>query len=160
MGNNMTIARILIVEDEPVTAEDLHYILTSAGYAVTGIAVTGREAVDCAARDEPDLIIMDIRLKGKIDGIEATNLIHNTHQIPVIYLTAYADRDTLDRAKITLPYGYILKPFEKSMIKAAVEMALYRHETEQKSRSEEESSGERFEKLQSLVRDYITKASV
>lgn len=156
----MTTARILIVEDEPVTAEDLQYILENAGYEVTGIAATGKSAVEQVAKDEPGLILMDIRLKGKIDGIEAADIIHSNHQIPIIYLTAYADRETLDRAKITLPYGYILKPFEKNSIKAAVEMALYRHQTEMAGKSNEENNEERFKQLQGLVQDYISKASV
>jgi two-component system, cell cycle sensor histidine kinase and response regulator CckA len=119
-------ARIIVVEDERLVALAIEKSLTSSGYEVPLTISTGEEAVRKVAELEPDLVLMDIRLKGAIDGIEAAARIRNSFHIPVIYLTAYSDQPTLDRAKLTEPYGYILKPFEEKNLQAAVEMALYK----------------------------------
>jgi PAS domain S-box-containing protein len=120
----MTRERIFIVEDEGIVAADLESILNSLGYQVVGIASSGEEAVPKIEAAMPDLVLMDIRLKGHMDGIDTAEQIHARFNIPVTYLTAYADEGTLERAKPTMPYGYILKPFEEK------ELALYKHKME------------------------------
>src|SRR4051794_32514488 len=110
---NMSAARILIVEDEAVVAKDLQHRLRKLGYDVPVTAATGESAITRAAELHPQLVLMDVRLKGQMDGIEAAAEIRKSADIPVIFLTAYADGNTVERAKITEPFGYILKPFEE-----------------------------------------------
>ncbi len=118
---------ILIVEDEAIVAEDLKAMLNKLGYRVAGIAASGEEALRLTEAEKPDLILMDIRIKGKMDGIDTAEQIMVHHNIPVTYLTAYADDQTLNRAKTTLPYGYLLKPFEERDLRTTIEVALYKH---------------------------------
>ena len=118
-------ARILIVEDEVLIAADLEGRLTGLGYTVCGKAITGEEALELAEKCRPDLVIMDIILQGKMDGTEAAEVIRDTWGTPVVFLTAYADTDRLERAKFTYPFGYILKPFRERDLKITVDMALY-----------------------------------
>jgi CheY-like chemotaxis protein len=106
----MTQARILIVEDERIVATDLRQRLTSVGYTVVGMAATGDEAIRMVEETSPDLVLMDITLKGDMDGVQAATAILGRCEIPVLYLTANADSGTLERAKTTGPFGYILKP--------------------------------------------------
>ena len=122
--------RILIVEDEGIVAADLQSMVRQLGYEVVGIAATGTEAVEKTEALKPDLVLMDIRLQGTMDGIDAAERIVAQGNIPVTYLTAYADSNTVDRAKTTLPYGYILKPFEERDLRTAIELALYKHRME------------------------------
>ncbi len=126
----MTKARILVVEDERITAEDIKAGLELAGYKVPAICSSGEDAVRQAARLEPDLILMDIKLKGKMDGIEAAGEIRKVQDIPIIYLTAYSDEKTVERAKVTRPSGFLSKPFEKRQLHVAIEITLYRHQME------------------------------
>jgi len=119
--------RILVVEDEIIVAVDVQHELTSLGYRVIGIASSGVEAVQKAGQTRPDLVLMDIRLDGDMDGIEAAEQIRAKFNIPIIYLTAYADADTLQRAKVTEPFGYIIKPYQERDLHTTVEMALYKH---------------------------------
>lgn len=128
----MTEPRILIVEDENIVALDIRNRLTKSGYVVIGIAATGESAVKQAFETLPDLILMDIQLKGVMDGIEAASRIRSLKSIPVIYLTAHSDRATLERAKITEPYGYIIKPFDDRELHTTIEMGLYKNKTERK----------------------------
>jgi len=123
-------AKVLIVEDERILAIGMKHKLESAGYAVTGIASSGKEAIENAKKTNPNLVLMDIVLKGHMDGIEAAQQIINLYNIPVIYITAYADDEILERAMITEPYGYLLKPFNLSELKANIKMALYKHKAE------------------------------
>jgi PAS domain S-box-containing protein len=123
----MAKTKILVVEDERVSAEDIKMSLQRLGYSVSGIAVSGEEAVKNAEEKQPDLVLMDIVLKGKMDGIEAASEIRSRLDIPVVYLTAHADKKTLARAKITEPFGYILKPFDDKDLQTNIEMALYKH---------------------------------
>ena len=125
-------SRILVVEDEAIVALDIQSRLRYMGYEVAGVAGTGEEAVDKAGRLKPNLILMDIMLDGGMDGIEAAGLINENFGIPVVYLTAYADQQTLDRAKITNPFGYIIKPFEDRELQTTIEMAVYKYETDRK----------------------------
>ncbi|OHB47288.1 MAG: two-component system response regulator [Planctomycetes bacterium GWF2_40_8] len=126
----MSKAKIMIVEDEWITAEDIKMRLQALGYTVSSPASTGKEAIQKAKEDKPDLVLMDIVLKGEMDGIEAASQIHTCLDIPIIYLTAYADEKILDRAKITKPSGYIVKPFIDEDLKIAIEIALYKHKSE------------------------------
>jgi CheY-like chemotaxis protein len=122
--------RILVVEDEAVIALDLRSRLGKAGYEVCALATTKEEAVQLAGQHRPALVLMDIRLEGGSSGIEAAAEIRKQYRIPVIYLTAYADEGTIEKAKLTRPYGYIMKPFQDQELRAAIEISLFRHESE------------------------------
>lgn len=134
----MAETKILVVEDEGIVAEDIRRSLQNLGYTVSAVVSSGQEAVKKAEEYKPDLVLMDIVLKGEIDGIEAANQIRLCFNIPVVYLTAYADERTMDRAKVTEPFGYIVKPFEDRELRMTIEMALYKHKTENKLREREE----------------------
>lgn len=125
----MTDTEILIVEDEVIVARNIEKRLIRAGYKVAGIASSGEEAIELAASLKPDLVLMDIKLKGKMDGIDAANAIRNSYRLPIIYLTSYTDEETFQRAKITEPFGYLIKPFELKELNRSVEMALYKNKT-------------------------------
>lgn len=129
--------KILIVEDEGIVAKDIQAMLKSLGYGVSGVASSGEECLKKTEETRPDLVLMDIMLKGKIDGVEAAKRIKNRFDIPVIYQTAYADENTLLRAKITEPYGYILKPFSERELKTTFEMAFYKYRMEKKLKERE-----------------------
>lgn len=120
-------SKILIVEDEGIVSSDIKQTLLKLNYNVVGIARTGEEAVSKALELQPNLILMDIMLAGKIGGIEASQKIQNLLDIPVIYLTAYADENTISKAKLTNPYGYILKPYDDKTLYFTIEMALFKH---------------------------------
>ncbi|MHC5034564.1 MAG: response regulator, partial [Planctomycetota bacterium] len=126
----MANARIQVVEDESIVALDIKDNLEILGYNVVAVESSGEPAIQKAIETRPDLVLMDIRLKGEMDGIEAAQQIRAHLGTPVIYLTAYADEATLQRAKITEPYGYILKPFEERELHTTIEMALYKHRME------------------------------
>lgn len=121
--------KILVVEDERIIAEDLRRTLQHLGYEVTGIASSGKEALEIAAANIPDLAIMDIVLRGKMDGITVAERLKDRLDIPSIYLTAYADETLLKRTKISAPYSYILKPFDQRELHTNVEIALERSRT-------------------------------
>jgi len=131
-------ARILIVEDERITAEDLRDILTDLGYLVTGSVSSGAEAVSEADQNPPDLALMDIRIKGEMDGTETARILRDRFNIPVVYLTAHADASTLSRAKLAQPLGYITKPFQEAELYAGIEIALHKHREDVKLRGQEE----------------------
>jgi PAS domain S-box-containing protein len=131
-------ANILIVEDDFVIAKVLAESLQELGYQVAGIISTGEEAVERAAKVHPDLVLMDIRLKGEMDGIEAGEAISGDLHIPIVYLTAYSDERTVERAKITEPYGYLIKPFTDTELKTTLEMAIYKHRREKREREKGE----------------------
>ncbi|MCP4110184.1 MAG: response regulator [Desulfobacteraceae bacterium] len=123
-------ARIIVVEDEVLTADDICAGLEDVGYSVTSTVTSGEEAVKQAQEDRPDLILMDIVLSGKIDGIEAADQIRRHLNIPVIFLTSYADDNIVERAKISEPFGYILKPFKQRELHVSIYMALYKAKLE------------------------------
>lgn len=129
---------ILIVEDELMIAEDILESLTDMGYHVPSTAASGREALEKAQEYRPALILMDIMLKGDWDGIQTAEAIHRVHDCAIIYLTAYTDQKMLQRAKITSPFGYILKPFREKELHAMVEISLYRHEQERSNRQRQQ----------------------
>jgi len=126
----MTGTRILVVEDEQIVAEDLKMTLEEMEYQVVGIANSGEKAVELTNTENPDLILMDIMLAGDMDGISAASEIRATHDIPVIYVTAFADSTLLERAKPTEPYGYIVKPFNEREVQSNIEIALFKHRME------------------------------
>ncbi len=128
----MASPRILVVEDEGIVATGIRTMLKRLGYDVPAVASSGEEAIKKAAGTRPDLVLMDIVLEGDIDGIDAAEQIRARFDIPVVYLTAYADDSTLQRAKLTAPYGYILKPFNERELQATLVMALYKHDRERK----------------------------
>jgi PAS domain S-box-containing protein len=130
--------RILIVEDDSIIAMELQERLRDLEYEVCGKTGTAENAVILAEGLRPDLVLMDIRLKAAMDGVEAAGRIQSQFDIPVVYLTAHADDDTLARAKATEPYGYIIKPFEERELTTAIEMALYKHNIEKKLRQSEQ----------------------
>ncbi len=129
--------RILIVEDEGLIARDIENMVKNADYEVCGVVSTGEEAIEKAKKTQPDLILMDIILRGNMDGVEAAERIRDHFNIPVIYLTAHTDENTLDRAKLTEPQGYTLKPVEQKELLTVIEMALYKHQMEMKLRERE-----------------------
>jgi signal transduction histidine kinase len=122
----MAAEKILVVEDERVVARDIEKRLKKLGYVVTLTVASGEEAIKKTAETRPDLVLMDIQLKGEMDGIEAAERIRTDFDIPVIYLTAFADEETLQRAKATEPFGYILKPFDERDLHTAIEIAFRR----------------------------------
>jgi signal transduction histidine kinase len=119
-------AHVLVVEDEHLVALDIQLRLTRMGHDAV-VAYSGEEAIETATASHFDLVLMDIKLDGSIDGIETARTIRRGYEVPIIYLTAYADNQTLDRARVTEPYGYLLKPFQERELKAAIEMALQKH---------------------------------
>ena len=134
----MSRASILIVEDNNIVMLELKERLEEMGYTVVETASSGHEAIKKAEIYQPDLIMMDIRLKGEMDGIEAAASIRKNFDITVVYLTAHTDDDTLQRAKLTEPYGYIIKPFEERELHSTIEMALYKHTIEKKLKESEQ----------------------
>lgn len=135
--------KILVVEDESIIARDIEATLEDMGYDVVGIASSGEEAVKKTEELKPDIVLMDIVLRGEMDGIEAAKLIRSRYKIPIVYVTAYTDEKTLQRAKVTEPFGYVVKPFEERDLQVAIEIALYKHEMEKKL----EESERRFREL-------------
>ncbi len=144
-------ANILIVEDEAVVAADLAGKLERAGYRSIGIACDGEDAVETAKALVPDLVLMDIRLAGPIDGIKTAERIQAFRNIPIVYLTAHSDMATLRRAAATEPFGYILKPFEERDVTTQIEIALFKHQAERRLRESEE----RYRKLVETAMDSI-----
>ncbi len=138
-------ARILLVEDERVTGEDLRDILTELGYNVTALVASGADAIAQAELNPPDIALMDIRIQGEMDGTATALVLRERFNIPVIYLTAHVDNATVERAKHTAPLGYITKPFQETALHASIEIALHRHR-------EETKSGEKRELLASTLR--------
>jgi AmiR/NasT family two-component response regulator len=130
----MTSTRILIVEDEAITAMDLERELVSLGYTVVGICDQAQDAVAAATDLKPDLVLMDIHLNGEIDGIAAASAIRGNEDVPVVFLTAHSDQVTLDRALAAAPFGYVLKPFQTRELKVAIEVARYKHTKEAETR--------------------------
>ncbi|MBN2736745.1 MAG: response regulator [Spirochaetales bacterium] len=148
MGNK---ASIMVVEDAYIVAKDLQDSLSELGYYVTGIASTGKEAIQIASQNRPDLILMDVKLKGQMDGIEAAEVIRDFYDIPVIYLTAYVDNHTLERAKRTEPVGYIVKPFKKEELHSTIEMALYKRKMESYLKKREEMMSTTLNSISDVV---------
>ena len=135
--------RILIVEDQFLVANDIKDNLETLGYEISAIATSGEKAVKKAGEGKTDLVLMDIVLRGEMDGIEAAEIIRSRFDLPVIFLTAYRDPKIFERAKISEPFGYLIKPFEASELHSNVEIALYKHKIE----IEKKKAGEERKKL-------------
>ncbi len=133
----MPSAKILIVEDDWIVASNIKNMLEEMEYVVPAIVSSGEQGIEKAGETEPDLILMDIMLKGEMDGIEAARIIRSEFNIPAVFLTAYADKEILDRVKTTEPLGYIIKPFEDRELLTAIELALYKHKMESRLRESE-----------------------
>jgi len=131
-------AQILVVEDNEIVAKDIQNSLKNLGFDVCASVPSGEEALEEAEGQKPDLVLMDIMLKGEMNGTEAAEQIRSRFDIPVVYLTAYADEEVLERAKETEPFGYIIKPFEERELNIAIELALYKHKMERKLKESEE----------------------
>ncbi len=150
----MTAPRILIIEDNAIVAYNLQDELVELGYETCGILFSGEDAVAQIPSLRPDLVLMDIKLQGEMDGVDAAGEIRDTWDIPVVYLTGHSDKATLQRAKRTEPYGYLLKPFDERELLSAIEMALYKHRMEQRLRESEK----RYRILSELTSDYAYAA--
>lgn len=133
----MIAARILIVEDDRIVARDIQHQLSRMGHVVVGMSASGEDAVRLAYIQQPDLVLMDIRLEGEMDGIEAARRIRDAHRIPIIFLTAYANDEVVQRASLTEPFGYLLKPFEEPQMRTVIQMALYKHASDTRLRLSE-----------------------
>lgn len=142
---------ILIVEDERIVAEDLREVLLHLGYTVPAMVVSGEDAIEKAGIHHPDLVLMDIYLAGKINGIEAARRIRSEFGTPVIYITAYANQEIMAQAKITEPYGYILKPYDERELHSIIEIALYKHALDKKLRESEERYRNFVENFQGIA---------
>ncbi len=126
----MNTIKILVVEDEVIVAHDIANRLKRMGHQVIATVASGEAAIEKASENKPDLVLMDIVLKGDMDGITAAKKIQAKINVPIVFLTAYADQTTLERAKITNPFGYIVKPFQQQDLQVAIEIALQLHEIE------------------------------
>ena len=134
----MNKTQILIVEDEGLIAKDLQSMLRRLGYEVPTTVGTGELAIQTAKANQPDLILMDINLRGNMDGVMAAQTINAQQDVPIVYLTANSDEATLQRAKVTDPFGFLIKPFEERSIQAGIEVALYKHKSEKRNREREQ----------------------
>lgn len=142
--------RVLVVEDEYILAMNLQEILELLGYTVSDITDSAETAIDKAGELLPNLVLMDIRLRGEMDGIQAAELIWNRFQIPVLYITGHSDKSTVERAKMTFAFGYILKPVKEQQLYVAIQTALNRHQREQLSQSQ---------RLNQLKKNFLGTAS-
>ncbi len=155
-------AKILVVEDEMLVAEDIAGRLRRLGYEVTDIVESGEEAIASVLKNPPDLVLMDIVLAGEIDGIETAEKIRQHKQIPIIYLTAYGDKKTLTRSKTTDPYGYVIKPFDEQQLNTTIEIALNKYQADRKIRqslADSELARKHAEEIAELKNQYISMIS-
>jgi PAS domain S-box-containing protein len=151
MTQEKTVKQILIVEDEIIIAEDLQRKLKTMGYDVPVIVSSGEETIKMIKENNPDLVLMDIVIHGEMDGIETAEQILSLFDIPVVYLTAFADEKTLERAKITEPFGYLIKPFKERELQITIEIALYKHEMERRLKQSERSLREKNQWLEAVI---------
>ncbi|MFM7822732.1 MAG: response regulator, partial [Bacteroidota bacterium] len=147
----MSNTKILVIEDESIVAKDLQHTLIKLGYDVPVTASNAETAFMRLDEVNPDLVFLDVKLKGEIDGIQIAEKIRDHYEIPVIFLTSFVDKETLDRAKVTEPYGYLVKPFNEPDLRSTVEMALYKFAKDQETRNEKE----RFENALTNLDDAI-----
>lgn len=146
---------ILLVEDEGVIARDLEDTLTRLGYRVSGVASEGAEAIEMARELHPQLVVMDVSLRGEVDGIEAACAIQEDAPVPVIFLTGHTDTETLQRAVLTGPLGYLIKPFQEDDLRCAIEVAIHKHRADVQRREREEHLRRSAENL--LLIDELTQ---
>jgi two-component system, cell cycle response regulator len=141
---------ILLVEDEGIVARDVEETLTRLGYHVSGIASEGAQAVAMAEKLQPQLVVMDVSLRGELDGIQAARLIQQRSHVPIIFLTGHTDTETLHRAVLTGPLGYLIKPFQEAELHSTIEVAIHKHRAERATREREEALRRSAERMQSL----------
>lgn len=153
----MSSIKILIVEDESIIALDIKSILLRLGYSVTGIVISGAECLNIIQKELPDLILMDIKLKGDMDGIETANIVKKEYDIPVVFITAHSDRSSLQRAKVTEPYGYIVKPVSERELYTTIETSVYRHRINKRLKESELKYRILFEQSRDAI--YLCDAS-
>lgn len=146
----VTPANVLVVEDEPIVALDLERRLEQLGHSVPGVYARGEDVIDAVDEQQPDLILMDIRLAGNIDGIETARRIREHYDLPVIYLTAYADDETLFRARDTGPAAYLVKPVQDRELRSMIEIAIYKHHLEGELKNTNTSLSQRLRELAAL----------
>ena len=148
--------RILVVEDQRLVAADIENTLKKLGYVVVGNVASGEDAISKSDELRPELVLMDVRLRGEMDGIQAAEIIRDRFNVPVVYLTAYADEETILRAKKTTPFGYLVKPFNERELRATIEIAFYTHQMERTLADERERrhAAEEFKILVDGVKDY------
>jgi CheY-like chemotaxis protein len=146
----MAQSTILVVEDSRVHAKQLKGILNKLDYSIQGICSTGEEAIKRVGEGKPDLVLMDIVLKGEIDGIDAAHQITSDHNVPVVYLSAYSEEEMIKKARITEPHGYILKPFNEREIYATIEMGLYKKKMD-------DYLQKAYEKLKNQVKERVAE---
>ena len=128
----MKVTRVLVVEDDAIVAMHLERVVRQLGYEVLDIIAAGEDAIQKADQLRPDIILMDIRLRGEMTGIEAAIQIHLTNDIPIVFLTAYADEPILQRVKFSNPYAYLTKPVRDKELQASIEVAIYKHQADRK----------------------------
>src|SRR5262245_37187448 len=148
--------RILVVEDQRLIAADIENTLKKLGYIVVDNVSSGEDAISRSDQLRPELVLMDVRLRGEMDGIRAAEIIRDRFSVPVVYLTAYADDETILRAKKTTPFGYLVKPFNERELRATIEIAFYTHQMERTLADERarRHAAEEFKILIDGVRDY------
>jgi len=151
---------IIIAEDEKIIALDLSNTLRGLGYNVSGIALSGKEIFELLEKQLPDLIMMDIMLEGDMTGIEAANIITQKFDLPVVYLTALTDEETLQRAKKTNPFGYVLKPYDEKTLHSSIEMALYKHKVDMELRIKTKELEDEKKKTDALLRNILPEEIV
>jgi PAS domain S-box-containing protein len=147
----MATKQILVVEDERIVAEHIRRSLQNMGYSVPVVVLSGEKAIKEVEDTHPDLVLMDIVLEGEMDGIETAQQIHSRFNIPVVYLTAYSDDIILEQAKITEPFGYVIKPFNQRELQITIEIALYKHEMEKRLKESERSLREKNQWLAAVI---------
>lgn len=151
---NKTPTRIVIVEDESIIAAEIAMILESMGYEVVGKARSGEKALDLMAISAPDLALLDITIKGNLNGIDLAKIIKERYHFPYVFLTSHSDIDTLNQVKETLPYGYIVKPFTDHDLRSAIELALFKYEAENAKLFPEKNTLEEKLNVQLTEREY------
>lgn len=143
--------RILIIEDEAIVAADLEDHLIRLGYSVVGTANSGEEALKLAAEHKPDLVLSDIMIQGDMDGTQTAVYLRKDYNIPVVFLTAYSSDSVVQKAKVSGPFGYILKPFEERELQIAIEMGIYKHRMEQEREQLVQELQEALSKVKTLT---------
>ena len=145
--------KILIVEDEVITAMDIKNMLKNFGFDVVGIASTGKDAINKAEEFRSDLVLMDISLKGEMDGIEAAEEIKSLYDIPVVYMSAFTDTNTFERIKFTNPYGFVNKPVSSELLLISIETAIYKHNLDKKLAESQEKLRDAHDNLELRVQE-------
>ncbi|HEX2868254.1 MAG TPA: response regulator [Ignavibacteriales bacterium] len=143
--------KVLVVEDEAIVALDIKFRLQSLGYQIQAVVSNGDDCLKEIKQNRPDLILMDIVIKGKYDGVTLASMIREEYKIPIVYLTAHSDEATIDRAKKTSPYGFIIKPFDLKDLRTTIEIALYKAKSELKLLESEAKYRTLFETAMSAV---------